>query len=129
MASNKGNGSKDLGSERRKAPRVAVELVIQYSNVESFCQDYARNLSLGGIFIETESPLHVGCPLQLSFALPGYDGIIQSEARVVRSVTQEEAVRQGERPGMAVQFEDLPEETKAIIDTLVRREFDTDDYS
>ncbi len=107
--------------ERRQAPRADVELFIEYSDLEHFCQDYARNVSLGGIFIETRTPLPAGATLQLSFGLPGYSGKIRSSGKVVRSVSVQDAARQGVRPGMAICFDDLSEESKALIDSLVRR--------
>ncbi len=107
--------------ERRRSPRADVELVIEYSDLEHFCQDYARNVSLGGIFIETRSPLPTGATLQLSFGLPGYSGKIRSSGKVVRSVSVEDARARGVRPGMAICFDELSEESKALIDALVRR--------
>lgn len=107
------------GEERRVSPRASVELVIQYARLEQFCQDYARNLSLGGIFVETRQPLEVGTELQLSFGLPGLPQPVGTRAKVVRVITPEIADRFGMRPGMAMQFRDLPDEAKQIIDRLV----------
>ena len=122
--SNTGKSGHPSRQERRRAPRADVELVIEYSDLEHFCQDYARNVSLGGIFIETRRPLPAGSTVQLSFGLPGYGGRIRSSGKVVRSVSVEEAKERGIRPGMGVSFEDLSEESKAVIDSLVRRSLD-----
>ena len=118
---NTGKTARPPKQERRRNPRAEVELVIEYSDLEHFCQDYARNVSLGGIFIETKRPLPAGSTVQLSFGLPGYSGRIRSSGKVVRSVSVEEARAQGVRPGMGIAFEDLSEESKAVIDALVRR--------
>jgi len=120
MGKDVGKGKEKGASERRQASRADVELVIEYSDLEHFCQDYARNLSLGGIFIETRSPLPLGAELQLSFALPGYRGKIRSSGKVVRRHTVEDAEARNLRPGMAVQFDDLSEDNKSIIDALVQ---------
>jgi len=114
------------GEDRRISPRANVELVVQYARLEQFCQDYARNLSLGGIFVETRQPLEVGTELQLSFALPGLPAPVGTRAKVVRVVTPEIADRFGMRPGMAMQFGDLPDEAKQIIDQLVMELMDAE---
>lgn len=114
------------GRERRTAPRADVELVIQYARVEQFCQDYARNVSLGGIFIETRQPLERGTVVQLRFALPGLQEPLSTPARVVRTIAAED-VAPGERPGMALQFGALSEEAKQAIDALVLAAYGGDD--
>lgn len=118
-----GSGSTSK-NERREAPRANVELVIEYSDLEHFCQDYARNISLGGIFVETRNPLSIGSVLEMGFTLPGYSGKIQTRGKVVRSVLPDQAGPAKARPGMAIQFDDLSEESKAIIDALVRQSLD-----
>ena len=115
---------RELKKERRDAPRADVGLVIEYSDLEHFCEDYARNLSLGGLFVETRTPLELGVSIDLSFALPGYEGKIRSLGRVVRVRSEVDAQEKGERPGMAIKFEGLSEESKAIIDALVRKSLD-----
>jgi len=117
------NGSND---DRRNAPRASVALIIEYASLEQFCQDYARNLSLGGIFIETRTPLPVGASLELSFSLPESAELIKSTGRVVRTVTAEQAANLEGRPGMAVQFEDLSEAHKRVIDQLVQASLEVD---
>ena len=112
--------NKRIGKERRKSQRVDIELEIEYSDLENFCQDYARNLSLGGLFVETRQPLKVGSELKLAFRLPGYPNKILSSGRVVRATYPEDTTPTNRRPGMAIQFDDLSEESKAIIDALVR---------
>lgn len=114
------------GKERRQAPRADVELVIQYARVEQFCQDYARNVSLGGIFIETRQPLEKGTVLQLRFELPGLQEPLSTPARVVRVITPAQATGD-ERPGMALQFGSLSEEAKQAIDALVMQAMGLDD--
>ncbi len=112
--------NQEFSKDRRQAPRIPVELVIRYSNVEHFCQDYARNMSLGGIFIETANPLKVGTVLDLNFALPGYDGLICTRGRVQRVVQSDPEGKGNQASGMAVSFEELKEEHKMIIDSLVQ---------
>lgn len=110
------------GADRRRAARASVELVIQYTQLEQFCQDYARNLSLGGIFIETRKPLERGTELRLRFAVPGLSEPLSTVARVVRVIPADQA-GPGSRPGMALQFGQLSEEAKKAIDTLVMQAF------
>ena len=100
--------------------------MIQYARVEQSCQDYACNVSLGGIFIETRQPLEKGTILQLRFELPGLAEPLSTPARVVRVVTPAQASG-SDRPGMALQFGSLSEEAKQAIDALVLEAMGIDD--
>lgn len=82
-------------SENRKHPRKSVEtdVAFQISGgpiIEARCRD----VSLGGMFIETSSPLPYGTPLKLFISLPGLRGGAPVDA----------VVRWAKPTGMGVQF-------------------------
>ncbi len=83
---------------RRRTVRVSVE----FSAGGAFRCAIATTLGAGGLFIQTESPLAKGTPLQMRFRLPGGRLLHEIEGRVAWSH------RDGEgdpRPaGMGVQF-------------------------
>jgi len=104
--------------ERRTEPRVPLRIRIRYETADRFFHDYMRNLSSGGIFIETSSPVKVGTKLKVQFCLPNMDREIVSDGVVVRKV---EVGRSHPVPGgMGIQFSDLRPEDKIALDTYVR---------
>lgn len=101
---------------RRSAPRVAVELGVDYQSAD--CKGTAKTLDLGegGMFVSAANPPEVGTDLEVCFALPDSDPL-QVRGRVVW-------VRRPEEPhpypaGMAIQFVDLPAEERAAIAAFV----------
>jgi hypothetical protein len=82
-------------TEHRKHPRKAIESEVAFQigagpRVEARCRD----VSLGGMFIDTEAPPPYGAPVRVFLRLPGLAG----------EVTIESIVRWSTRAGMGVQF-------------------------
>lgn len=82
-------------SEKRAHPRKVVEIPIAYQlgdgpRVEAVCYD----MSLGGVFIETQAPAAFNAELVVFLRLPG----------LKNEVTVKSKVRWTERTGMGVQF-------------------------
>jgi Tfp pilus assembly protein PilZ len=86
-----------LGAEqgRRSAERHAVELpVVVQKEDGSVIQAQARNLSIGGAYVETDAPASFGAKVVLRFSLPGLGAPAEIEA----------TVRWTKPNGMGVQF-------------------------
>jgi uncharacterized protein (TIGR02266 family) len=100
----------------RRQPRLPIRLEVEYRTAGAFLVSYSVNLSKGGIFIETSSPLEVGGQLELAFEVPG--------AGALEVIGQVAWVRQnstdGLPDGMGIQFETLDERYGGVIDGLVR---------
>jgi hypothetical protein len=82
-------------SENRHHPRRIIETEVAFQvgegpRIEATCRD----LSLGGMFIETPAPLPYGARLRLYLPLPGLRG----------GATIEAVVRWSQPTGMGVQF-------------------------
>lgn len=107
------------GRDRRQFARADIQLEIAYKTLEPFLQDYTRNISAGGLFIETRFPLEAGTRLTLRFALPGLSETLEVQGEVVRSLSPSRAAEHGSRPGMGVRFGALPEAARLRIDALV----------
>jgi type IV pilus assembly protein PilZ len=67
---------------RRQSPRRAVTLEVEYESMHEFLTDFASNMSLGGMFIETETPLPMGTRFRLKFCLPAQDEPIEAFGEV-----------------------------------------------
>lgn len=100
------------GAERRRAPRLRVELHVEFRHLGRPNETYAdicRNLSTGGVFLDTTVGLELGTEVDLEIA-PG-PGVrpIKMRAEVVR--VEEEPVSTGSKVttrtrGMALRFVD-----------------------
>lgn len=106
-------------SERRRSRRVPLEIIIDYSTLDGFFKDYAQNISLGGIFLRTDNPFPAGTKVNLSFSLPGYNGLIETKGEVIWVVKKDDSEEGRGSPGMGIKFEDLSLESKQIIDKLI----------
>lgn len=115
-----------MSNDSRDTPRVSLDLEIDYSDLESFCQDYIRNISRGGLFIETRRPLALGTQLKLKFRLPGCERPIKTDGVVMWTVDPEEATDQKAAPGMGVRFGNLTPEDMEMIDGLVQEEMEAE---
>jgi uncharacterized protein (TIGR02266 family) len=104
--------------ERRRYKRVPARILIKYGNAEQFFTDYIQNISRGGIFVPTYNPLPKGTRLHISFSLPYWDGLIETEGVVVHCV-RSNPTRGGTPAGMGIQFQTLRKEFMELIDKYV----------
>ena len=103
------------GPERRRTPRQAARIPLDYSTVDAFFSEFASNINEGGMFIETESPSELDAVVQLLVRFPDVEEPVQLEARVVR-VSDGKA---GEPAGMGVEFQELTPEVRETINAVV----------
>ena len=104
--------------ERRRYKRVPSKILIKYGNAEQFFSDYIQNISRGGIFVPTHNPLPRGTRLHISFSLPYWEGLIETQGTVVHCVRGDPS--KGTTPaGMGIQFQALHQEYLELIDKYV----------
>jgi hypothetical protein len=104
--------SKRQGPENRRSPRVEVSkgVWVAWRTDGSPSVSRVRDLSAGGVFIATDSPLAQGLPIHLLFSLP--EGEIRVEG-IVRYSTQ--------GFGMGVEFVRMGAADRARLQELIRR--------
>jgi len=94
--------------ERRRYPRKEAQVKVKLTSAgsrglsfEAFLPSW--DISIGGIFLESEFFVPMGTWLELEFKLPGVRGTHRARGKVVREVR---LVRRGQgvRSGFAVQF-------------------------
>ncbi len=98
--------------ERRRHPRASVELRVglQFRSVQQFLSAYAGDISESGMFIRLEGVQHEpGEVVTLQFDA-GTERIVQGTARVVRV----------EPAGIGVEFVELDELSRKVIEMIVR---------
>ncbi len=97
--------------ERREETRVPARLLVQHQVAagETFDIDYARDLSRGGLFIETRKPFMLESTVHVQFA-PRRDGVLVSAFCRVAHVGAQ---------GIGAQFVALDEASGKLIDEWV----------
>jgi type IV pilus assembly protein PilZ len=101
------------GAEARNHPRVPIDLKVDYRRMNAFFADYTRNISKGGMFIKTATPLEVGARFVVRLRLPAHPEGLELMADVVWS----SAV--GESPGMGLKFVYASDEQRREFERFV----------
>jgi len=102
----------DDQEERRRHQRAPVDLQVslEFPSVQQFLSAYAGDISESGMFIRMEgAPHQVGEDLTLRFDA-GKERIVHGTARVVRV----------EPEGIAVEFIELDETSRRLVEMIVR---------
>jgi uncharacterized protein (TIGR02266 family) len=103
----------------RKADRLQHELLVAYRTVDGFITDWAVNISRGGIFINTRSPLAVGTTVRLIISLPDTQFPFDLTGRVARVNEFDNPANQV--PGMGIEFVDVDDDKRVRIERFVNR--------
>lgn len=90
----------------RAFPRYVARFKVRFTDALEFIEQYADNISRGGVFIETLDPPELERSVSVVLELPDGGASISAAALVVHRVTFEDASRHGERAGCGVQFLD-----------------------
>jgi uncharacterized protein (TIGR02266 family) len=94
--------------EQRYEPRYKTRLAIFYgSGQRKLMTDYSVNMSTGGIFIETVSPMPVDTILFVKFTLPANGETISCKAKVAWTNEPGEIKSKDLPLGMGLQFIDI----------------------
>ncbi len=104
--------------EKRKYHRVEYVFKVDYRTPEALFNEFAENISEGGLFIKTSNPLPVGTEITIEFLLPLLNEPIRVKGRVEWH-TEMPGVRKL-TPGMGVSFQGLTPEDKEKINRIVR---------
>lgn len=100
--------------EKRRHRRVSMVTKVSLQNSETDQYYYSRDISQGGLFLETKRPYPVGTCLDINFTLPGTERRVEAEGEVVRIVdydrTSPDII-----PGMGVVFNEVSPESLSMI--------------
>lgn len=69
---------------KRAAERRDFKVQVQVQHESQLQKFYSKNISSGGIFLQTEDLIPIGNELQLSFSIPGRKQPLKVSAKVVR---------------------------------------------
>jgi uncharacterized protein (TIGR02266 family) len=107
-----------LPSNRRTAPRYAVELDVTFGSEHNFYAGFIENMSVGGVFMATHQLKPVGELMDVTIYLPD-----ASEPVVVRGVVRwvrEYNEASDTPPGLGVQFVDVDPVGLAAIQAFLQ---------
>lgn len=101
-------------SDRRVHERKQVRIKVRFPNVDVLRNDYARDISRGGIFIQTLKPRKVGDKFEIVLVHPISQKELSLRGEVVR-VTVEDPQQPELLAGMGIKFVELDEGDAAHI--------------
>ncbi len=104
---------------RRLEPRFATVFPVSLPGDDPTVMKYVKNLSRKGAFIKTNKSPPVGSLITVMLRLPDGGEPIETGARVVRVVTQEQAKESGALEGVGVRFETPSPKLQARLDALI----------
>jgi len=118
-------------ADRRRAPRVLVDLEVDYASEENYLFAYITDISATGIFVRTTSPEQPGTHLNLRFALsPPTDregdrrdqrDQIECEGEVIWINPYRPGAPDNLHPGMGIRFVGIDDELRDQLLELIRR--------
>jgi hypothetical protein len=104
----KGGGA---GSSREGPPRqherFEVRLAVRFREARSFVEQYAHNLSRGGLYVAGAHDLEIQSLVPVELDLPGFASY-EIQCRVVHVVGEEEAQKRGVEAGAGLAIEASP---------------------
>jgi uncharacterized protein (TIGR02266 family) len=101
--------------ERREDPRYAVRIRVDCASRDAFVSNYVMNISKGGVFIRTESPLARGSPVDLTLDFPDLGQVLRTKGRVVWTYDVPKGTARLVT-GMGIRFEDMTPESRAQLE-------------
>lgn len=104
----------DSSLERRREPRVTVEVTVEVSDGRGFTLFSTRDISVGGLYFDRAIPHAVGEAVQLKFTLPGEERAIACEGEVVN-------VPNAAGFGMGVRFTTLADTDRQLLESFVQQ--------
>src|SRR3954463_2599283 len=107
-------------TERRRPPRVLVDLEVDYASEENYLFAYITDMSSTGIFVRTTTPESPGTHLNLRFSSESTQHI-EAEGEVIWVNPYRPGTPDNLHPGMGIRFVGLDNELRDRLLELIRR--------
>lgn len=112
--------------EGRREQRFDKVFKVTFENPEEIIEEYTRNISLGGMFIDTDDPPPLHTRVELKLLIGDIMKLIHIETKVVHVVDEELSKNIGMGPGVGLQivqfFGDGEKTLKDYVESLKARE-------
>jgi uncharacterized protein (TIGR02266 family) len=109
------------GKDRRESQRVKNSFVVRmrFPRLEDFRYRYTRDISRGGVFIQTANPKPIGSAVVLVLD-PGFGAeSVTLNGEVVTAIDAQEAAARSLQAGMGIRFVDLDQEKRRVIEAIL----------
>jgi uncharacterized protein (TIGR02266 family) len=100
--------------ERRRHPRLSIAVEVDFGSEHNFYSAQTRDISVGGLFVETDIALPIGTRLRVDLKFLQKQLHAEAEVTWVLLGEGEQAV------GMGVRFVDLPPSAKQNIESFMQ---------
>ncbi len=102
----------------RKYQRYSTSIKVVFKSKEQFIEEYANDISKGGIFVATENPLPLESKIELILYLPDSSKEVRIVGEVVHVFGSEQARLLDNKhvPGMGVQFLQFEDDGKKVLE-------------
>jgi len=103
-----------LASEKRKYPRFACMIPVDYDVSDWSFHNFVRDLSLGGAYIITKDPVSIAESMMLTFTAPA----IQKSCMIRGTVVRRDSY------GIGINFDPLDPSQREVIESLLEQTLD-----
>ena len=105
------------GSPTRRNARVHHEVMVGVTSAEGSFSGWGTNLSVGGVFVNSQHTPKIGTRVNVLLQLPGI-----AECKLKGRVAWAKASGPGvDEPGMGIEFLETDEETRALVGKMVEK--------
>ena len=106
---------------RRRAQRYSLStpVVVRIESMPGLFELNTRDISLHGIFIESNAPPEPHERISVQLPFPDGSGVVHLVGEVVRVVTTRQAAAYGGAPGFGVTFSPVSEESRRDLERLL----------
>jgi uncharacterized protein (TIGR02266 family) len=105
-------------SGRRSEARAEADFEVQYGSAQGLVAAAARNISRGGMYVQTPQPLDLNQEALLRFTVPGTSRRVEVHGTV--AWVNFPSARNPVPAGMGIKFRDLPLEARIQIGAFVK---------
>jgi uncharacterized protein (TIGR02266 family) len=106
--------------QAREHPRYEVSIPVDCSTRHVFVSNHVCNISKGGLFIRSDSPLPLNADVSLVLHLPGTDQCIRATGRVIWNFDMQKGTTHIV-PGSGIRFVGMPPSDRAILESYLAR--------
>jgi uncharacterized protein (TIGR02266 family) len=107
-----------VGTREHERLPVNQRVKVQLADRQALFDLYLKDISRGGLFVETEQPLPLRARIEVTLAVDK-DGALAIEGEVVHVVSKEQAVAWGGEAGVGVQFSNLDDDKRDRLESFL----------
>ncbi len=106
----------------RKFPRYTISIKVTFKSKEQFIEDYAKDISKGGIFVATDNPLPLESKIELVLSLPDSKNEVKIICEVVHVFSSDQAKLLDNKrvAGMGVQFLEFEGDGQKVLEAYFK---------